>query len=103
VWRSELRATNDPTSVLNAVWNGTRISLFGARNEVVSFNLVLEAPTADAANVTVSLPSLTGPGGFQIATRPASGDDLFNYVGRNEERAEADRALEEVLRELGLA
>jgi hypothetical protein len=83
VWRSELRATHDPTSVLNSVWDGTRIALFGARNEVVSFNLVLEAPTANATNVTVSLPSLTGPGGFQITSRPASGDDLFNYVGRN--------------------
>jgi hypothetical protein len=83
VWRSELRATNDPNSVINSVWDGTRISLFGARNEVVSFNLILEAPTADATNVTVSLPALTGPGGASITTRPASGDDLFNYVGRN--------------------
>ena len=41
VTRDELRATNDPNSVLNSVWDGAGISLFGARNEVVSFNLML--------------------------------------------------------------
>jgi len=48
VWRSELRATADPNAVLNSVWDGVPtelacISLFGARNEVVAFNLVLES------------------------------------------------------------
>jgi hypothetical protein len=83
VWRSELRATDDPNAVLNSVWDGMGISLFGARNEVVAFNLVLEAPTASATNVNVSLTSLTGPGGATITTTIASGDSLFNYVGRN--------------------
>lgn len=83
VWRSELRATDDPNAALNSVWDGTGISLFGARNEVVAFNLVLEAPAADATNVNVSLISLAGPGGATITTVPASGDGVFNYVGRN--------------------
>ncbi len=83
VWRGELRATNDPDSVRNSVWDGHTISLFGARNEVVSFNLILEAPTAEARDVTVALTSLDGPGGARITTRSATRDDLFNYVGRN--------------------
>ena len=83
VTRDELRATGDQSAVYNSVWDGTTISLFGARNEVVAFNLVLEAPTADAAGVNVSLTSLTGPGGASITTTPASGDEVFNYVGRN--------------------
>jgi len=83
VTRDELRATNDLNAVLNSVWDGTTISLFGACNEVVAFNLVLEAPTADATNVNVTLTELTGPDGATITTRPASGDDVFNYVGRN--------------------
>ena len=83
VWRSELRATSDPNAVLNSVWDGTGVSLFGARNEVVAFNLVLEAPTTSATNVNVSLTTLTGPGGATITTVPASGDGVFNYVGRN--------------------
>jgi len=83
VTRDELRATNDPGAVLNSVWDGTTVSLFGARNEVVSFNLVLEAPTTEAADVNVSLTSLTGPGEASITTVPVSGDGVFNYVGRN--------------------
>jgi len=38
VTRDELRAVNDPKTVLNSVWDGTGIFLFGARNEVMSFN-----------------------------------------------------------------
>jgi hypothetical protein len=83
VTRDELRATDDPGAVHNLVWDGTTISLFGARNEVVAFNLVLEAPTSDATDVNVNLPSLTGPGAASITTTPASGDGVFNYVGRD--------------------
>jgi hypothetical protein len=83
VTRDELRATNDPNAVHNSLWDGTSIFLSGARNEVVSFNLVLEAPTTGAKNVNVTLTELTGPDGATITTRPASGDDVFNYVGRD--------------------
>jgi len=83
VTRDELWATNDPNAVHNSVWDGTAISLFGARNEVVAFNLVLEAPTTAATDVTVSLSLMTGPGGASITTVPAAGNGLFNYVGRN--------------------
>lgn len=82
VTRDELRATSDPSGVHNSVWDGASISLFGARNEVVAFNLVLEAPSTDATDVNVSLTSLVGPGGG-ITTTTASGDGVFNYVGRN--------------------
>ena len=83
VTQDELRATADPAAVLNSAWDGTTVSLFGARNEVVSFNLVLEAATTEAANVDVSLTLLTGPDGASITTVPASGDGVFDYVGRN--------------------
>ena len=83
VTRDELRATDDPTAVHNSAWDGTTISLFGARNEVVSFNLVLEAPTTDATGVNVSLTELIGPSGASITTTPASDDGVFDYVGRN--------------------
>jgi hypothetical protein len=83
VTREELRATKDPNAVRNLTWDGTGISLFGARNEVVSFNLILEAPTATATSVNVSLASLTGPGGASITTTAATGDGVFSFVGRN--------------------
>jgi hypothetical protein len=74
---------DDPGAVHNSVWDGVGISLFGARNEVVAFNLVLEAPEAEARGVVVTLAELTGPGEVAITSRPASGDDLVNTVGRN--------------------
>ena len=87
VTRDELRATNKSEnltgSVINKAWNGKTVSLFGAHNEVVSFNLVLEAAKAKASNVTVKFDTLTGPNGAKIYSRPASGDDVFNWVGRN--------------------
>src|SRR4051812_30615892 len=40
VTRDELRvAKKGPESVYNSVWRGSKIVLFGAQNEVVSFNL----------------------------------------------------------------
>ncbi|MBN2004909.1 MAG: DUF4091 domain-containing protein [Anaerolineae bacterium] len=83
VWQSELRASAAPAAVINSVWDGTTVMLFGARNEVIGFNLVLEAPATAAEGVSVSLTSLTGPGGATISTVPAADDDLFNYVGRD--------------------
>ena len=47
VTRDELRATRG-ANVTNSVWDGTKISIFGGRNEVVSFNLILEAASSAA-------------------------------------------------------
>src|SRR6476646_441917 len=76
VTRDELRATNHTENltgkVINRAWDGTTVLLSGARNEVVSFNLVLEAAHAAAENVTVSFDTLTGPNGAVIQSTPAS-------------------------------
>ncbi|MBI3544063.1 MAG: hypothetical protein HY075_12400, partial [Deltaproteobacteria bacterium] len=62
VTRDELRVKNGgAASVNNRLWNGTKISVFGAKNEVVNFNLVLEASTTPASNVSVTFDTLTGP------------------------------------------
>ena len=82
VTRDELRAFSG-SDVTNSVWNGKQVSLFGAKNEVISFNLVLEASGAVAQNVSVSFDTLTGPGGFVIHSNAASGNGVFNWVGRN--------------------
>ena len=82
VAREELRASVDPSAVLNSVWDGTTIGLFGGRNEVVAFNLVIESPVEDLTGVTVSFDRLTGPGGAEIYSVPASGDGVFDWVGR---------------------
>ncbi len=68
--------------VINAVWDGNRISVFGARNEVVGFNLVIESERG-AEGVGVSFDRLEGPGGTVIGSKPTRGDELFDYRGRN--------------------
>jgi hypothetical protein len=83
VTQDELRATRNPSAVLNSVWDGRGISLFGGQNEVVSFDLVLEAPGSAVTGLNVEASSLVGPDGNSISTRPASGNDVFNFVGRN--------------------
>ena len=82
VTRDELRA-HSGSDVTNSVWNGKQISLFGAKNEVISFNLVLEAAGAAAQNVSVVLDTLTGPGNALINSSAVSGNGVFNWVGRN--------------------
>ena len=86
VTQDELRATKHTENltgyVLNSAWNGTTIKLSGAHNEVISFNLVLEAADTTASNVSVRFDTLTGPGGVTIHSSPTSGDGVFNWVGR---------------------
>ena len=80
VTQTDLRASIGQ-SVTNRTWNGTSVRLFGARNEVVSFNLVLEAQNRPASDVTVELQSLSGPTGSIWATQ-ASGDGVFDWTTR---------------------
>ena len=71
VTQDELRASNG-TPVSNSLWDGSTVTLFGAMNEIVNFNLILEAPTSTATNVSVTVSNLTGPGGSQIRYAPRS-------------------------------
>ncbi len=82
VTQDELRASSGE-NVINSVWDGSSISLFGAKNEVVSFNLILESPEAKSSNVTLVFKTLSGPGGATISSKPASGNEVFNWVDRN--------------------
>jgi hypothetical protein len=87
VTQDELRATNHTENltghVTNLAWNGSQITLSGARNEVVSFNLVLEAGGPAAANVSVSFNSLQGArAGMSISSIPTTGNGVFNWVNR---------------------
>ena len=53
ITRGELRSSSG-ANVFNSLWDGSRIALNGAKNEVISFNLVLEAATSPATRVSVS-------------------------------------------------
>ena len=63
----------------NSVWDGSSVALFGARNEIVAFQLILEADGSGASDVDVAVSDLTN-GGSTIAGShplPAAND----YVG----------------------
>jgi hypothetical protein len=82
VTRDELRSSADPTSVINSVWDGSAVAVFGARNEVIAFNLILEAPTTTATDVSVNFDTLTGPDGYTIHSEPTQGDGVFDWTNR---------------------
>lgn len=79
VTQDELRASNG-TPVANRLWDGSTISLFGGMNEIVNFNLILEAPASPASNVSVIISNLTGPGGSLIRYAPRSAGNLFDWT-----------------------
>lgn len=68
--------------IVNSVWDGKQVNVFAARNEMVSFNLVIES-AAGAKDIRVAFDTLLGPGGAMITSKPAQGDGVFNYVGRD--------------------
>jgi hypothetical protein len=80
VTQDELRASASPSSVTNGVWDGHCVKVFGAKNEVVSFNLVLEAAKGPASKVAVSLGDFTGPGGSVLRSTSRTKDKLFDWT-----------------------
>ena len=50
----------------NAVWDGHRVSLVGARNEIIAFQVIVEAGDLGIDGLTLSLPELRSSGGAVI-------------------------------------
>jgi hypothetical protein len=66
----------------NAVWDGERISLIAARNEVVAFQLILQSDRSGADGVDVFISDLSN-GNSRILNSLAGSNDPYNYLGRN--------------------
>jgi hypothetical protein len=72
----------NPSKAGNSAWYGKRIKIFGARNEIVAFQLIIEAGSAGIGKLSVSLPELEHKGGrAKIVYAPPSVDPT-QYVGR---------------------
>jgi hypothetical protein len=88
VWANEGgdKVTQDETRALsgrdvkNSIWDGSKVRLFGARNEVLGFNLVLECKET-LADISVEFDCLTNQN-HKIRSRSASGDEVFQSVDR---------------------
>ncbi|MFI3138462.1 MAG: DUF6067 family protein [Methylococcaceae bacterium] len=83
VTQDELRVSKpNGHAVINTLWDGKKIRLFGAKNEVVNFNLIMEAPSKTASNVAISFNTLTEPGGATIQSSASTANNLFTWVNR---------------------
>ena len=80
VTQDELRATGHASPVTSSVWDGKCIRVFGAQNEVISFDVVLEAATSAASKVSVTLGDLMGPSGAVIRSAPRDKTKLFDWT-----------------------
>ncbi|MCA1620491.1 MAG: DUF4091 domain-containing protein [Acidobacteria bacterium] len=79
VERDDLRNRNRAS---NSAWDGRRIKVFGARNEVIAFQVVVEAGAGGIGALSVALPELRRRGGGASIryARPAA--DPTVYIGR---------------------
>jgi hypothetical protein len=64
----------------NAVWDGKRVRVFGARNEIVAFQVIVEADRAGIKELRLALPELAN-GASSIRYRPPAADPS-DSVGR---------------------
>jgi hypothetical protein len=68
----------------NAVWKNNSVNIFGARNEIVAFQLMIQADVSGATNVNVVISDLKN--GSSVIPGSATGPaDPFDYRGRNVE------------------
>jgi hypothetical protein len=76
----ERDAVGHPASARNSVWDGKTIRLFGARNEVVAFQVIVEAGPAGIHKLSVKLPELAA--GQERITYRAPAPDPSDFVNR---------------------
>ena len=69
------------SSPANTVWDGTKVRLFGARNEIVAFQLILEAGDAGATNVDVHISDLVNGATHIRGSHPLPAPNDYLGVG----------------------
>ena len=66
-------ATASPWKARNSAWDGSTVTLFAARNEIVAFQVVVEADASGIAALSLALPELRN-GASRIAYGPPASD-----------------------------
>ncbi len=69
----ERDARDHPASARNPSWDGRAVHVFGARNEVIAFQVIVEADERGVRQLSARLPSLIS-GRDHITYRPPSAD-----------------------------
>ena len=73
---------NNPNKRGNSAWDGQKVKIFGARNEIIAFQLIVEAGQSGIEHLTVALPQLVHKGGESKISYTAPAADPTNYSGR---------------------
>src|ERR1041384_6822750 len=73
---------NNPNKHENSAWDGQRVKIFGARNEIIAFQLIVEADQNGIERLKVALPQLVQKGGHAKISYTAPVADPTNYVAR---------------------
>jgi hypothetical protein len=73
---------DSPYKRSNSAWDGRRVRLFGARNEIVAFQVIVEGGQKGVEKLSVSLPTLTLRGGQSRITYKPPAADPTDYVDR---------------------
>lgn len=76
----ERDAQQHPGSARNAVWDGRRIRIFGGRNEIIAFQVIVEADDRGVRELSARLPSLVSDRDRLVYRPPAA--DPTDTVGR---------------------
>lgn len=74
---------DNPNKSSNSAWDGRRIKIFGARNEIIAFQVIVEAGPEGIQKLRVSLPDLRHANGGARIRYTAPILDPTNYVGRS--------------------
>ncbi len=76
----ERDALGHPAAARNSAWDGRTVRVFGARNEVIAFQLIVEADARGIEALNVRLPELVSKAGRIVYRAPAA--DPTDYVDR---------------------
>ncbi len=84
VARGELRASAGGSGlrVRNRVWDGESVTLFAARNEIVSLQVIIEAASSPVRGVRVELARLDGPDQRSLSAGPGGKEQVYDWRDR---------------------
>lgn len=73
---------NNPNRSANSAWDGRKIKIFGARNEIIAFQLMVQSGPGGINQLSVRLPGLRRRGGKETIAYTPPAADPTDYVGR---------------------
>jgi hypothetical protein len=73
---------NNPNKQTNSAWDGSKVKIFGARNEIIAFQLIIETDKDGVERLSVTFPELVHKGGKGRISYKAPTIDPSNYIGR---------------------